>query len=80
MANERPQWDAYRALMAGRLIGLDNHPGVRPVRVGKTWWRMMEKCVLKVTGQEEKEACGTEKLFGGMDAVTEGGVHELRLL
>ena len=34
LENERSPWDAYRALMSGRLIGLDKNLGVRPVVVG----------------------------------------------
>ena len=68
------------ALMLGSLIGLDKHPGVRPVGVGETWRRLMAKCVLKVAGQEAKEACGTDQLCGGMEADIEGGIHAMRLL
>ena len=31
--NGRSPWAAYGAIMSGRLIALDKHPGVRPVRV-----------------------------------------------
>ena len=34
LVNERPQWAAYLALMSGRLIGMDEHPGVHPVGMG----------------------------------------------
>ena len=37
MANGRPIWAAYRALMLGRLVGLNKVPSVRPVGVGDTW-------------------------------------------
>ena len=36
LGNGRPPWDAYSALMSGRLIALDKHPGIRPVGVGET--------------------------------------------
>ena len=29
---------------------------------------MLAKCVLAVTGEEAKEACGTEQLCGGLEA------------
>ena len=41
LGNGRPPWDAYRALMSGRLIALDKQPRIRPVRVGETWWLNM---------------------------------------
>ena len=50
MGNRRPPWDAYRALMSSRLIALDKQPGIMPVGVGETWRRLMEKCLLRVTG------------------------------
>ena len=40
----------------------------------------MAKCVLKVAGQEAKEACGMEQIFGGMDSGNEGGIHAMRFL
>ena len=66
--------------MSGRLIGLEKYPGFRPVGVGETWRRMLEKCVLVVTGEEAKEACGTEQLYSGLYAGIEGGIHAVQLL
>ena len=80
MANGRPPWAAYRLMMLGRLIGIDKCPGVRPVGVGETWRRMLVKCVLAVTGAEAKEACGTEQLYRGLEAVIKGGIYLVRLL
>ena len=37
VVNRLPPWVAYRALMLGRLVGLNNFPSVRPVGVGETW-------------------------------------------
>ena len=80
MANVRPPWAAYRALMLGRLIGFDKFPGVRPVVVWETGRQMLARCVLVVTGAEAKEACMTEQLCGGLQAGIEGGIHAVRLL
>ena len=80
MANGRPLLSAYRAMMSGRLIGLDKCPGVRPVDVGETWRRMLKTCVLVVTGEEDKKVYGTEKLCGGLEARIEGGIHVVQLL
>ena len=62
MATGCPTWASYRALISGRLIGLDKCPGVIPVGMRETWWRILDKCVLVVTGAVTKEACGTELL------------------
>ena len=80
MDNGRPLWASYRALMLGRLIGLNKCPGVSPVGLGETWRRMLVKCVLVVIGAEAKEACKTEQLFDGLEAGIEGGIHVVRLL
>ena len=63
-----------------RLIRLNKCPCVRPVGLGETWWWLLMKCVLEVTGVEDKEAYGTEQLRRGMGARTEGGIYVLRLL
>ena len=42
--------------------------------------RLVDKCVLKVFGQEVKEACSTEQMCGGMVAGFEDGIHAMRLL
>ena len=66
--------------MSGRLIVLDKQPGIRPVRVGETWRRMMAKCLLRVAGQESKAACGTMQLLEGVEAGIEGAIHAMRVL
>ena len=50
LSNGRPPWAAYCAMMSGRLIALDKSPGIRPVGIGETWRRLLEKCLLRVTG------------------------------
>ena len=40
----------------------------------------VEKCVLAVTGEDAKEACGTEKLCSGLEVGIQGGIHAVRLL
>ena len=66
--------------MSGRLIELDKHPGIRPVGVGEIWLRMMAKCLLWVTGQEAKAACGNAQLSRVVEAGIEGGIHAMHVL
>ena len=80
ICNGRPLWAAYCAMMSGGLIALEKCPGIRPVGIGETWRRLLEKCLLRVTGQEAKAACGTEQLAGGLEAGIEGAIHSMRLL
>ena len=79
LSNGRPPWAAYRALMSCRLIALNKSPGIRPVGIGDTWRRLLAKCLLRVSRQEAKAACGTEHLAGGVEAGIEGAIHDARL-
>ena len=80
LGNGRPPWSAHRALMSGRLITLDKQPGIKPVGVGGTWWRLMAKCLLRVAGPEAKAACRTNQLAGGVEEGIEGAIHAMRVL
>ena len=37
----------------------------------------MEKYVLQVTLQEEKEVCGTENMIAGVEGCIEGGIYDI---
>lgn len=76
MANDFPPWAAYRALMSGRLIGLDKMPGVRPVGIGETWRRLSAKCILSVAGEEAKESCGAIQLCARLKSGIDGAIHD----
>ena len=80
LCDVRPPWAAYRAMISRLLIALDKCPGIRPVGIGETWRRLQAKCLLQVTGQESKAACGTEQLAGGVEAGIDGAIHSMRLL
>ena len=80
LSNWQPLWAAYHTIMSGRLIALDKQPGIRPVGVGETCRRLMAKCLLRVTGQEVKAACGTDELVRVVEAGIEGGIHDMRVL
>ena len=36
IVNSHPTWEAYCALIKGKLMGMDNQPIIRPVGIGKT--------------------------------------------
>ena len=80
MGNRQPPWAAYMALMSGRLIVLDKQPGIRPFGVRETWQRLVAKCLLWVTGPEEKAACGKIQLAGVVEAGIEVAIHAMRVL
>ena len=80
MANGRPPWASYRALMSGRLIGIYKCPDFWPVVVVETWRCMLEKCMLAVMGAEAKEAYETEQRCRGLEAGIEGRIHMVQLL
>ena len=79
MGNGRPPWAACKALTSGRMIALDKQPGIRPVGMGENWRRPMTKCLLRVTGPEAKDACGTMQLAGGVEAGIEDSIHAMRV-
>ena len=66
--------------MSGWLIALDKQLGIRPVGVGETRRQLMTKCLIWVTGQEAKAACGTAQLAGGVEAGIKGVIHTLCVL
>ena len=72
MVNNHPPWAVYRTHMYISLVGLNKHPVVQHVGVGKTWKRIMAKCVMKVAGHEAKETCRTDQLCGGIKGVYKG--------
>ena len=60
-------------MSSGWVVALDKHLGVSPVGVGENWRLLMVKFVLRMMGQEAKAACGTEQLYGGVEAGIRGG-------
>ena len=54
---------------------LDKHPGVRPVGVGETWWRLFAKIVLKFMGPEATMACQDDHLCDRRKAGFGGAIH-----
>ena len=80
LANGHPPWEAYEAMMIGRLVGFDKMPGVIPLGIGDIIRRLIAKCGLKVMGQEATRACGTDQLCAGLEAGIEGGIHFIRQL
>ena len=62
-------------MMSGRLIALYKSSGIIPVGIGETWQRLLAKCLLLVSGQEAKAACGTEQLAGGVEEGIAGAIH-----
>ena len=57
LSNKDAPWASYCVFMSIRLISIDKHPGVRPVRVGENWKNLFSNCVLRVTGPESTSAC-----------------------
>ena len=40
----------------------------------------MTKCMLQVTGQDVKDACGTKQIDGGVKTGIEGRIHAMHVL
>ena len=65
--------------MVCRLIALDKMPCIRPVGIGDSWRRLLAKCLLRVTGEEAKIACGSSQLCRGIHAGIEAGSYAMRM-
>ena len=73
-----PPWAAIRALRAGRLIGFDKKPGVRPLGIGEAFYRLLAKVVVHLEGKKASEACGISNVAAGISSGIEGLIHALR--
>ena len=69
-----------RALIWGRLIGLDECPGVRPVGLGDTFSRFLSKVLPKVTCKEATRACKMDQLCSGLESGVEVAMYCVRSL
>ena len=58
---------------------MDKCPGVRPISIGETIRRLTAKCASCVAGAETKNTCGTDQLCAGLEAGTEGGMHDITM-
>ena len=67
-------------MMYCRLIVLKKCLGVRPIRIGDIFRRLVCKIFLSITGNEATRACGTDQLCYGLEAGIEGGIHHVRSL
>ena len=73
-------WVDYREFMSSRLIAIDKQPGVRPVGVGDTWWRLFSKIAIKFMGPEATMACQDEHLCARLKAGINGAIHRFQAL
>ena len=81
MVSERlPPWAAYRAMMYCRLIVLKKCLGVRQIRIGDIFRRLVCKKFLSITGNKATRACGTDQLSCGLEAGIEGSIRHVRSL
>ena len=65
-------------LVACRLIALDKCPGVRPIGVGETMRRIMNKTIATVLRDEIQEAAGPLQVCAGQIAGCEAAIHAMR--
>ena len=61
--------------MACHLVSLDKKPGVRPVGIGETLRRALDKLIMRSAGDQAKTACGNLQLCAGLEAGIEGATH-----
>ena len=66
LANNIPPWYAYYAFMSGRLIALDKLLGIHLVGVRENWRQLFDKCVMKITGNEDTHTFKDDQLCAGL--------------
>ena len=57
------------------LVVLDKGPGVRPVGIGETLRRALDKLVMREAGYQANTVFGNLQLFTGLEASIEGSNH-----
>ena len=75
ISNSSPPWSPYCALMACRLVALNNRPGVRPVGIGEMLRRDLAKIAMRAAGDQAKTACENLQIWAGLEAGIEGETH-----
>ena len=75
LANSLIDWHLIQALLANRLIALDKSPGVRPIGIGETLWRIIGKSVCLLTREDAELVCGASQLCAGLKCGVEGAIH-----
>ena len=67
-----PPWEAYHSVVAGKFVGLEKCPGVKPVGVGEILQRILGKFLLKECGKNVTHSCGVEQLCSRIRSGVEG--------
>ena len=80
MANPPPPWAAYCALIACGLVELDKNPGVSPVGIGGKLCWSLAKLIMRVSGDQEKTACGNLQMCAGLEAGIDRATHSIERL
>ena len=80
MTNSIAPLDDIRALLANRLIALEEYPGIRPIGVGESVRRVIGKAVCMATRMDIEESSGVRQLCAGIKAGIEGAVHAVNEL
>ena len=75
ISNYFPPWSPYCALMACRLVALDNRPGMRPVGIGEMLCRSLAKIEMRAAGDQAKTTCENLQIWTGLEARIEGETH-----
>ena len=66
------------AFVPSKLIALDKSPGVRPIGVGETVRRIINKAISSVIKDDVQEVIGALQLCAGQESGCEAAIHAMR--
>ena len=68
MSNSSSPRSAYQALMACRIVVLEERPGVRPMGIGETLRQALAKIVMRSAGDQGNTECSNLQLCAGLES------------
>ena len=72
--------NSLEPLLVSRLIPLNKNPGLRPIGIGETLRRIIDKTVARLSKQDVVDSVGSLQVCAGHDTGCEAAIHSLRTI